>query len=120
MIKETFNWLAEKPSSQYTLGGEKYSFRFNRAARFVERLTTIPMLAGGALIAAVGVPTGVIAGAPVVAGAMVVGGLIMAFAKVQGLVHGGIAHLIAQGASGLANRLAEKKAAQPPAPDNKV
>jgi urease alpha subunit len=108
-LKNIFNWMAEKPSSQFTLGGESHSFKFNRAARFVERVTTIPAVAVGVGIALFGVPAALVGAAPVAASALVVGAAVAAFGKAAGLVKGGIVHLAAKGLSSLSNRLAQPK-----------
>ncbi len=121
MLKKFFNWCADKPSRQYTLnelvpGCGKYSLKFNRAARFAERFTTLPFLAAGAFIAVAGVPA-IAVGAPVAtAGAVAVGGLVVAWGKVQGLVNGAIVHLAAKGISGVANHLAANAKKEKPAP----
>ena len=106
-MKQLFNWLAEKPSHQYTLGGEKYSIKFNRAARFVERVVSVPAIAVGVGVAAFGLPFAV-AGLPVgAAGALATGFAIAVAGKATGLVKGALTHLIAKGASALANRLSK-------------
>ena len=110
VLKDTFNWLAEKPSHQYTLGGDSHSIKFNRAARIVERLTTVPAVAVGVGIALFGVPAGLIGAVPVAASAFGVGFAVAAFGKCAGLVKGGLTHLIAKGCSSLANRLAKPAA----------
>ena len=111
VFKDTFNWLAAKPSSQYTLGGDSHSIKFNRAARLVERMTTIPAVAVGVGIALFGVPAGMLGAVPVAASAFGVGFAVAAFGKAAGLVKGGLTHLIAKGASSLANHLSRPAAA---------
>lgn len=112
-LKDVFNWLAEKPSQQYTLGGNRFSVKFNRAARIVERCVTIPAVAVGIGIAAFGLPVAV-AGAPVgAAGALAVGFAFAAMGKADGMIKGAITHLVAKGASALVNRLAKPKAPAP-------
>lgn len=110
-LSNALNWAAEKPSRQYTLFGSKLSFKFNRAGRFVERFNTLPAVATGAIVMAIGVPAGVGLGGVAVAGGIAAGALVMAFGKAHGLVWGGIAHLAAKGLAGLAKASApeEKK-----------
>lgn len=114
-LTNALNWAAEKPSHQYTLLGSKLSLKFNRAGRFVERFNTLPAVATGAIVMAVGVPVGLGIGGAAAAGGIVFGALVMAFGKAHGLVWGGIAHLAAKGLAGLAKASApeEKKRAEP-------
>ncbi|TAL30563.1 MAG: hypothetical protein EPN97_12160 [Alphaproteobacteria bacterium] len=109
VLKDTFNWMAEKPSSQYTLGGEKYSVKFNRAARFVERITTIPAVVAGVGIALFGVPAAMVGAVPFAASAFGVGFAVAAFGKASGMIKGGITHLVSKGLSSLSNRLSQPK-----------
>jgi hypothetical protein len=112
-MKKLFNWLAEKPSRQYTLC-ESHSIKFNRAARFVERINTIPGIAIGIGIAAFGFPIAV-AGAPVgAAGAIALGAAFAVAAKASGLVKGAIVHFAAKGLSALADHLSRPKVAPQP------
>lgn len=110
VLKDTFNWLAEKPSSQYTLGGDKLSIKFNRAGRLVERMKTIPAVALGVGVALFGVPAAMLGVVPAAAGALAVGFTIAALGKAGGVVSGGIAHLVAKGCSSLANHLSKPAA----------
>ena len=112
MIRDVFNWLAAKPSSQYTLGGDESALKLNRAGRLVERIVSIPPLVVGAGLMVLSVPA-VFAGAPVAASFLAAGALTMAFGKAAGLIKGGITHLIAKGASSLANHLARPKQETP-------
>lgn len=116
MLKSVFNYCAEKPSSQYTLGGDRLSIKFNRAGRFVERITTIPTAAVGAFFVLGGLLTAV--AAPPAGISMIATGMLVAgFGKVAGVVKGGLVHLAAAGLSGIANRMSENRqqAAQAPA-----
>ncbi len=110
VLKDVFNWLAEKPSSQYTLGGDKLSVKFNRAGRLVERIKTVPAVAVGAAVALFGVPAALVGAVPVTASALAVGFGIAVLGKAGGLISGGIAHLVAKGGSSLMNHLAKPKA----------
>lgn len=110
VLKDTFNWLAEKPSSQYTLGGDKLSIKFNRAGRIVERMKTIPAVALGVGVALFGIPAAAVGVVPAAAGALAVGFSIAVLGKAGGLISGGITHLIAKGASSLANHLSKPAA----------
>ena len=110
VLKDTFNWLAEKPSHQYTLGGDKLSLKFNRAGRLVERFKTIPAVALGAGVALFGVPAAMMGVVPVAASALAVGFGIAVLGKAGGVISGGITHLVAKGCSSLANRLSKPAA----------
>lgn len=115
MLKSFFNYCAEKPSQQYTLGGDRLSIKFNRAGRLVERITTVPTAAVGAFFVLGGIATAVVA--PPAGISMIASGLLVAgFGKAAGVIKGGLTHLVAAGLSGIANRLSEnKQAAQVPA-----
>ncbi|HYD17942.1 MAG TPA: hypothetical protein VEF76_05655 [Patescibacteria group bacterium] len=105
-MKDVFNWLAAKPAHQYTLFGDSNSIKFNRAARFVERVVSVPPMVVGVAMMAVAVPTALVA--PPAAATLILGGLaVAAFGKAAGLIKGGIAHLAAAGASSLANHLSK-------------
>jgi hypothetical protein len=105
-MKDVFNWLAGKPSHQYTLGGDSNSIQFNRAARFVERVVSVPPMAVGAALVALSIPSVLIA-PPAAATFFVTGVAMAAFGKAAGLFKGGITHLLAAGASSLANHLSK-------------
>lgn len=109
VLKDTFNWMAGKPSTQFTLGGEKYSLKFNRAARFVERMTTIPAVVAGVGIAIFGVPAAMVGAVPFAASAFGVGFAVAAFGKATGMVKGAVTHLVAKGLSSLSNHLSAPK-----------
>jgi hypothetical protein len=112
MLRNFFNYCAEKPSQQYTLGGDRLSIKFNRAGRFIERLTTLPTAGVGAFFVAAGVVTAV--AAPPAGVSMIATGLLVAgFGKAAGVVKGAIFHLAAAGLSGIANRMSENKQAAP-------
>lgn len=109
VLKDTFNWMAGKPSTQFTLGGEKYSIKFNRAARIVERFTTVPAVAAGVAIAAFGVPAAVFGVPPIAASAFAIGFGVAAMGKASGLLKGAVTHLVMKGASALINRMSQPK-----------
>ena len=110
VFKDVFNWMAAKPSHQYTLGGDSHSIKFNRAARLVERMTTIPAVAVGAGIAFFGLPAAAVGNVPASASALTVGLCVAAFGKAAGLVKGGLTHLVAKGLSSLANHVSRPAA----------
>ena len=113
MIKKFFNWAAERPSCQYTLGGYGLSFNFNRAGRLTERvLFAKPLLVGGAL-ALLSIPLAVTGALPTAVAAATAGALMLSFGKAISLTGGGIAHLAASGVSGVVNFLAPKKPLAP-------
>ncbi|MEZ0261619.1 MAG: hypothetical protein ACAH80_11465 [Alphaproteobacteria bacterium] len=108
MLKSFFNYCAEKPSQQYTLGGDRLSIKFNRAGRFIERLTTVPTAAVGAFFVLGGLLTAV--AAPPAGISMIATGMLVAgFGKAAGVVKGGLFHLAAAGLSGIANRMSENR-----------
>ncbi len=112
MIRKFFNWAAAKPSSQFTLGGSGVSFQFNRAGRLAERVLYLkPLVVGGALMF-VSLPMAFGGAAPAALAALAAGGLVLAFGKAVSLVGGGVAHLAASGANGIANHLSSSKAAK--------
>lgn len=112
-MKDVFNWLAGKPSQQYTLGGDSNSIKFNRAARFVERVVSVPPMLVGAALVAISIPTVLVA--PPAAATFFVAGIAMAaFGKAAGLFKGGVTHLLAAGASSLANHLSKPQAQTAP------
>jgi hypothetical protein len=112
-MKDVFNWLAAKPSQQYTLFGDSNAIQFNRAARFVERVVSVPPMVVGVAMIAISVPTVLVA--PPAAATLMLGGLaVAAFGKAAGLIKGGITHLIAAGASSLANHLSKPQAQTAP------
>src|ERR1700722_11082410 len=96
MLKKFFNYVAGKPSSQFTLGGDINSVHFNRAGRLTERICSIPWLVKGGAMVALSVPTVLFAPA-VGIGLATAGFLVAAFGKVGGMVAGGIAHIAASG-----------------------
>lgn len=98
MIRDAFNWLASKPSSQYTLGHN--AFPFNRAGRLVERIVSVPPLVVGAGLMLLSIPAA-LAGAPVAATIFTAGALTATFGKAVGLIKGGIVHLGAKVANSL-------------------
>lgn len=114
-IKSLVNWLAEKPSRQYTLpelaGSKNLSLPFNRAARLAERLTTLPGVTIGAFIVASSAVGAIIA--PNAAAVGLAGGMFfMGVSKLSGLFNGAVAHVIAKGAQVLVNA-----ASSSPAPE---
>ena len=116
-MTDIFNYLATPPSRSYTLGGEKYSFQFNRAARFVERVVVLPSFAVGAVLAVagfVGATAG--GGAAAIAAGLAMGGMVATFGKAAGLVKGAIAHVLVAGASGMLNESAKKATQKQEAP----
>lgn len=115
MIRDVFNWLAQKPSTQFTLVGDENSFKMNRAGRFVERVVSIPPMFFGAVAMLTAVPAALFA-PPVGAMLFAGGALTMAFGKAAGLIKGGLTHIIAHGASSLADYIAGPKEAGAPQP----
>ena len=116
-MTDMFNYLAAPPSRHYTLGGDQYSFAFNRAARFVERVVVLPSFAVGAFFVAAGV-VGAAAGGggAAIAAGLAMGGMVAAFGKVAGLVKGAITHVLVAGASGMLNESAQTAAQKDAAP----
>ncbi len=115
-IKEIFNWLAEVPAKQYTLGGKNLSFKMNRAGRLVERAHTIPYAVTGAGVTLVVAAGSVAAGSAAIGAAVAAGALLAGAGKLQGLVAGGVAHYAAKISDGLANeeKRPEEPAKKPP------
>jgi len=107
-MKDVFNWLAGKPSQQYTMFGDSNSIKFNRAARFVERVVSVPSMVVGAALVAISIPA-VLVAPPAAATFFLTGVAVAAFGKASGLLKGGVTHLLAAGACSLANHLSKPK-----------
>jgi hypothetical protein len=112
MLKKVFNYIAGKPSSQFTLGGDINSVHFNRAGRAVERIGSIPWLLKGGAMMALSVPA-LLLSPPAGLVLATSGFLVAAFGKVGGMVAGGIAHVAASAANGVVNHFTTPKAPQP-------
>ena len=116
-LKQAVDYLADTPSSQYTLadlvGKKGLCFKFGRAARVAERLTTVSGLAMSAILL-VGGAVGV-AVAPEAAAVGIAGGLLFAgVSKLSGLFNGAVVHVLAKTTQALVNGSTQSSAADKP------
>lgn len=107
-FKDFLNWAAAPAACQYTVpeivGVKSLSFKFGRAARIVERVATVPVLALSGAIAVGGGGLGAAGHAPEAAALGLGAAFVVAVVgKAHGLCQGAIVHFVGRGLQKLVN-----------------